>query len=435
MKYTTLQHAFSDIEQMQQAYLQWKNIPISQRIEVILAIKNKLLSNTETYARIITEDMNKPISQSVDEVKKCAYVCDYYAEHAEKFLAPQYIKTKWTESYVTFEPLGVLLGVMPWNFPFWQVFRFVVPNLVLGNLFVVKHASNVPLSAHRLETIFSTEIVNFPLYKNLPLESEYVAEVIAHKHIKGVSLTGSESAGRAVAEVAGRHLKKTVLELGGSAAFIICEDADLNLAIAAALNARMRNAGQSCIAAKRFLVHQNIKEAFIEQYQSKIKALKQGNKFDYETEIGEMAREDLAIELEKMVKKSIEQGANLICGGEREGAFFQPTLLSEVTPVMPVFQEETFGPVAAVTAFSDFEEAITLSNQSNFGLGVSIFSKNTDFIKSQINRFDEGAVYVNEMLISDPYLPFGGIKNSGYGRELSHFGMYEFANIKTIVVK
>lgn len=435
MKHITLQNAFSDIEQMQQAYLEWKNISISKRIEIILEIKNKLLDNTEAYARVITEDMNKPISQSVNEVKKCAYACDYYAENGEKFLAIQHIKTKWSESYVTFEPLGILLGVMPWNFPFWQVFRFVIPNLVLGNLSVVKHASNVPLSACLLETIFSTETMGFLLYKNLPIESKYVPEIIAHKHIKGVSLTGSEYAGRAVAESAGRHLKKTVLELGGSAAFIVCEDADLNLAIAAAVNARMLNAGQSCIAAKRFLVHKSIKDTFIEKFRSKIETLKQGDKFDYETEIGEMAREDLAIELEKMVKKSIEQGAQLICGGKRKGTFFEPTLLSEVTPKMPVFKEETFGPVAAVTTFSDFDEAVTLSNQSNFGLGVSIFSKNINFIKSQVNRFEEGAVYVNEMLISDPHLPFGGIKHSGYGRELSHFGLYEFANIKTVVVK
>ncbi len=431
----TLQQAFFDIEQMHRAYLQWKNISIGKRIEVILEVKNKLLDNTEIYARAITKDMNKPISQSINEVKKCAYLCDYYAENAEKFLTIQHVKTQWSESYITFEPLGILLGIMPWNFPFWQVFRFVIPNLVLGNLCVVKHASNVPLAACLLETIFSSSKVDFSLYKNLPLESKYMEEIIAHRHIKGISLTGSEAAGRAVAETAGWNLKKTVLELGGSAAFIVCEDADLNLAIAAAVNARMLNAGQSCIAAKRFLVHQSIKDTFIKQYLSKIETLKQGDKFHYDTDISEMAREDLAIELEKIVDKSIEQGAQLIYGGKRNGAFFQPTLLSKVTPAMPVFQEETFGPVASVTVFTDFEEAITLSNQSNFGLGVSIFSKNVNFIKSQINRFEEGAVYVNEMLISDPHLPFGGIKHSGYGRELSHFGLYEFANIKTVVIK
>ncbi len=435
MNVFTKEQAFLALEQMQESYAHWRCVPLNERIEVVKEIKENLLDNVEFYARAITEDMHKPIAQSVEEVKKCAYLCDYYAENVEKFLSPHQIKTKWSESYVTFEPLGLLLGIMPWNFPFWQVFRFVVPNLLLGNLSVIKHASNVPLSANLLETVFSSSRMEYPLYKNLPLESSFVADIIAHEHIQGVSLTGSEFAGRAVAECAGRHLKKTVLELGGSAAFIICEDADLDSVLQVALHARMRNAGQSCIAAKRFLVHESLKSLFVEQYKAKIEALKRGDKFDYQTEISEMAREDLAIELERMVNDSVSQGARLICGGNREGAYFPPTLLVDVTGSMPIFREETFGPVAAVTTFRDIEEAIAMSNRSNFGLGVSIFSKDVDFIKKQVSRFNEGAVYINEMLISDPHLPFGGIKNSGYGRELSFFGLYEFANIKTVVVK
>ncbi|MDO5105911.1 NAD-dependent succinate-semialdehyde dehydrogenase [Capnocytophaga sp.] len=435
MEKITLQQAFAHLEQMQKSYSLWKDVPLQKRIDIVLEIKNKLLTNTELYARAVTEDMNKPIAQSIDEVKKCAYLCEYYAQNAEAFLTPQHIKTKWTESYVVFEPMGVLLGVMPWNFPLWQVFRFVIPNLILGNLFVVKHASNTPKSAELLESIFNSQTIDYPLYKNLPLDVKFVSDIIAHKHIKGVSLTGSDAAGRAVAQCAGQNLKKTVLELGGNSAFIICEDADLDLVLPAALNARMRNAGQSCIAAKRFLVHNRLKDVFLKRYQSEIEKLKAGDKFDYTTEISEMAREDLAVELEKMVNESIAKGAKLICGGKRKGAFFQPTLLSDVTPEMPVFTEETFGPVAVVTAFDSFEEAVALSNQSEFGLGVCIFSKNTDFIKSQVHHFEEGAVYINEMLISDPHLPFGGVKNSGYGRELSQFGLYEFANIKTIIVK
>ncbi|MFK8271140.1 NAD-dependent succinate-semialdehyde dehydrogenase [Capnocytophaga stomatis] len=423
------------IENIQNSYLLWKEYPVSQRIEIIKEIRDKLLKNTELYAKAITSDMGKPISQSIAEVKKCAYLCDYYIENSENFLKPQQIKTKWTESYITFEPIGVLLGVMPWNFPFWQVFRFVIPNLILGNIFVVKHASNVPKSADLLETIFNSDKLKFPIYKNLFLESKFVADIIAHKHIKGVSLTGSEPAGRAIAQCAGQHLKKSVLELGGSAAFIVCEDADLELAVSTAVNARMQNAGQSCIAAKRFLVHENLKEKFLSLFKLKVEALKKGDKFDLNTEIGEMAREDLAIELEKLVNESISLGAKLICGGKREGSFYEPTILSEVTPEMPVFKEETFGPVAAVTFFKTFDEAVTLSNLSDFGLGVSVFSKDVEFIKSQTYRFEEGAVYINEMLISDPHLPFGGVKNSGYGRELSQFGMYEFANIKTVVIK
>lgn len=423
------------IENIQQSYLLWKEYSVIQRIEIIKDIKDNLLKNTNLYAKAITSDMGKPISQSIAEVQKCAYLCDYYIENAENFLKPQHIKTKWTESYIIFEPIGVLLGVMPWNFPFWQVFRFVIPNLILGNLFIVKHASNVPKSANLLESIFNSKKLKFPIYKNLSLESKFVADIIAHKHIKGVSLTGSEKAGKAVAQCAGQHLKKSVLELGGSAAFIICEDADLELATSIAVNARMQNAGQSCIAAKRFLVHKNLKEKFLSTFKSKVEALKRGDKFNAETEIAEMAREDLAIELEKLVNESISLGAKVICGGKREGAFYEPTILSEVTPQMPVFREETFGPVAVVTFFETFDEAVNLSNQSDFGLGVSIFSKDVEFIKSQTYRFEEGAVYINEMLISDPHLPFGGVKNSGYGRELSQFGMYEFANIKTVVIK
>lgn len=435
MNQISKEQAFLIVEELQESYQKWRKHTLRERIEVIEKVRDKLLKNTELYARAITSDMNKPISQAIAEVKKCAYLCDYYIENSEKFLATQHIKTKWTESYITFEPLGVLLGVMPWNFPFWQVFRFVIPNLILGNIFVVKHATNVPKSASLLETIFNCETLPFPIYKNLFLESKFVADIIAHRHIKGVSITGGEPAGRAVAQCAGQNLKKSVLELGGSAAFIVCEDADLELAVSIAVNARMQNAGQSCIAAKRFLVHEKVENDFITLFKSKVETLKRGDKFDLTTEIGEMAREDLAIELEKMVNESILQGANLICGGKREGAFFYPTILSKVTPKMPVFKEETFGPVAAVTTFKTFDEAVMLSNLSDFGLGVSVFSKNVDFIKSQTYRFEEGAVYINEMLISDPHLPFGGVKNSGYGRELSHFGLYEFANIKTVVVR
>lgn len=435
MTHTTLENAFSRIETLQSSYKRWKEFDLKKRLTIVQEIRDKLLSNKSLYAHAITEDMNKPITQAIAEVNKCAYLCDYYITNAENFIAPRLVKTQWSESRVNFEPIGVLLGVMPWNFPFWQVFRFVIPNMILGNLFVIKHASNVPKSANLLETIFNSDKIDFPLYKNLFLDSKYVADIIAHPHIKGVSLTGSENAGKAVAENAGKHLKKSVLELGGSAAFIVCKDADLELATSVAVMARMQNTGQSCIAAKRFLVDENIAETFINQYRSKIQALKTGDKFDPTTQIGAMAREDLAIELEKMVTESIQEGAKLICGGNRKGAFYEPTIITEVTPSMAIFKEETFGPVAAITTFSTFDEAVELSNQSVFGLGVSIFSKNTEFVKSQAYRFEEGAVYINEMLISDPNLPFGGIKKSGYGRELSSFGMYEFANIKTVVVK
>ena len=430
-----LEKALTAVSEVENAYHTWKTLPLASRKETIVRIKEKLLAHSEEYAKAITTDMNKPLAQSLAEVKKCATLCDYYLTHIDDFLRPQPLQSSWTESYVRLDPLGVLLAVMPWNFPFWQVFRVAIPNLLLGNVLVVKHASNVPTAAALLEEIFLDESLGFPIYKNLPLPSQHVEVIIAHPAIKGVTLTGSEPAGRSVAQCAGKHLKKSVLELGGSAAFIVCEDADLTKAVATAVNARMQNAGQSCIAGKRILVQESIAQSFIEAFTEKVKGLKQGDKYDLNTEIGAMAREDLAIEIEEMVKQSLAEGATLRCGGKRTGAFYTPTVLTDVTPTMRVFREETFGPVAVITTFRDFEEAIALSNQSDFGLGVAIFSQNVDFVKSQAPRFDEGAVYINEMLISDPHLPFGGIKNSGYGRELSHFGVWEFANIKTVVVK
>ncbi len=430
-----LEKSLTIVSEMENAYHTWRMQSLALRKETISRIKKKLLSHTEEYAKAITTDMNKPLAQSIAEVKKCATLCDYYLTHIDDFLRPQPLQSSWTESYVILEPLGVLLGVMPWNFPFWQVFRVAIPNLLLGNVLVVKHASNVPTTAALLEEIFLDESLGFPIYKNLTLPSKHVEAIIAHPAIKGVTLTGSEPAGRSVAQSAGKYLKKSVLELGGSAAFIVCEDADLTKVVATAVNARMQNAGQSCIAGKRLLVQQSIVEEFIAAFTEKVKALKQGDKYDLSTEIGAMAREDLAIEIEEMVQESLSEGATLRCGGKRTGAFYAPTVLTGVTPTMRVFREETFGPVAVITTFRDFEEAIALSNQSDFGLGVSIFSQNVDFVKSQAPRFDEGAVYINEMLISDPHLPFGGIKHSGYGRELSHFGVSEFANIKTVVVK
>ena len=430
-----LDKALTSVSKLESAYLAWKALPLASRKQTITRIQERLLTHTEEYASAITTDMNKPLAQSIAEVKKCASLCSYYLNHIDEFLRPQPLQSSWSESYVRLDPLGVLLAVMPWNFPFWQVFRVAIPNLLLGNVLAVKHASNVPTVAALLDEIFQDETLGFPIYKNLPLASQHVEAIIAHPAIKGVTLTGSEPAGRSVAQCAGKYLKKSVLELGGSAAFIVCEDADLNRAVATAVNARMQNAGQSCIAGKRILVQQSIAKAFIEAFTEKVKALKQGDKYDLSTEIGAMAREDLAIEIEEMVEQSLSEGATLLCGGKRTGAFYEPTVLTDVTPTMRVFKEETFGPVAVITTFRDFEEAIALSNQSDFGLGVAIFSQNVDFVKSQAPRFDEGAVYINEMLISDPHLPFGGIKNSGYGRELSHFGVLEFANIKTVVVK
>jgi succinate-semialdehyde dehydrogenase/glutarate-semialdehyde dehydrogenase len=422
------------LEISQKSQLSWCNLSVQNRISFLPQLAKLLLENKEEYATCITTEMHKPISQAIAEVEKCALLCNYYYENAATFLATKNIKTEATESFVTFEPLGVILGVMPWNFPFWQVFRFAVPTIIAGNTVVVKHASNVPKSANLIQEIF--EKAGFPkgCYQDLPISSSEVANIIANPIIKAVSLTGSEQAGIAVATEAGKHLKKCVLELGGSNAFIVLEDANLEKAVAIAVTARMQNAGQSCIAAKRFLVHEKIVEEFVTKFKIAIQNLKTGNPLDKETQIGSLARVDLAEELEIQVKKSIQMGAKLIVGGNRKDAFYEPTILTEVTIEMPVFKEETFGPVAAIITFNTLEEAIQLTNQSEFGLGVSVFTQDIDFIKTKISDFNEGAVFINEMVKSDPRLPFGGIKKSGYGRELAEEGIKEFVNVKTVVI-
>ncbi len=422
------------LEISQKSQLSWRNLSVQNRISFLPQLAKLLLENKEEYATCITTEMHKPISQAIAEVEKCALLCNYYFENAELFLVTKSIKTEATESFVTFEPLGVILGVMPWNFPFWQVFRFAVPTIIAGNTVVVKHASNVPKSANLIQEIF--EKAGFPkgCYQDLPISSSEVANIITNSIIKAVSLTGSEQAGIAVATEAGKHLKKCVLELGGSNAFIVLEDANLEKAVAIAVTARMQNAGQSCIAAKRFLVHEKIVEDFVIKFKIAIQNLKTGNSLDKETQIGSLARVDLAEELEIQVKKSIQMGAKLIVGGNRKDAFYEPTILTEVTIEMPVFKEETFGPVAAIITFNTLEEAMQLTNQSEFGLGVSVFTQDIDFIKTKISDFNEGAVFINEMVKSDPRLPFGGIKKSGYGRELAEEGVKEFVNIKTVVI-
>lgn len=424
----------SQLEFSAHTQLSWKQLSITNRISFLPKLAKLLLENKQEYATCITTEMHKPISQAIAEVEKCALLCHYYYENAEAFLATKNIKTEATESFVTYEPLGVILGVMPWNFPFWQVFRFAVPTIIAGNTVVVKHASNVPKSAELIQEIF--EQAGFPkgCYQDLPIPSSELAAVIANPIVKTVSLTGSEQAGIAVATEAGKHLKKCVLELGGSNAFIILEDANLEKAVAIAVNARMQNAGQSCIAAKRFLVHENIATDFISRFTKAVQELKTGDALDLNTQIGSLARVDLAEELELQVQKSIQMGAKLILGGNRKGAFYEPTILTKVTTEMPVFNEETFGPVAAIVTFKTVEEAIKLSNQSDFGLGVSIFTQDIDFIKTKISDFNEGAVFINEMVKSDPRLPFGGVKKSGYGRELSEDGIKEFVNVKTVVI-
>ncbi|WP_300490309.1 NAD-dependent succinate-semialdehyde dehydrogenase [Flavobacterium sp.] len=417
------------------AFQIWKKTALTERIRHIENLKVKLLENKQEYAELISKEMGKPITQSIAEVEKCGLLCDYYIHNAPAFLQGRTITTEATESYVTYEPLGVLLGVMPWNFPFWQVFRFAIPSIVAGNTVVVKHASNVPETAQIIETLCRDSGLPEGIYQNLPISSKAVADVIANPHIKAVSLTGSENAGIAVATEAAKHLKKSVLELGGSNAFIVCEDANLEKAVSTTVNARMQNAGQSCIAGKRFLIQESIFDSFLEKYKAALGQLKMGDPMDPTTQIGPMARVDLAQEVENQVQQSVAMGATIAFGGKRNEAYFDPTIITNVTKEMPVFNEEVFGPVAALVAFKNLDEAIAISNNSRFGLGVSVFTQNIEGIKTRISDFEEGAVFINEMVKSDPRLPFGGIKKSGYGRELSEEGIHEFVNIKTVLIQ
>ncbi|QLE02743.1 NAD-dependent succinate-semialdehyde dehydrogenase [Galbibacter sp. BG1] len=416
-------------------FKQWKQTSFKERASLMKNAGNVLRTKKEHYGKVISEEMGKPLKQAISEIEKCAWVCDFYAENAEGFLANEEITSDAQESYVSYEPLGVLLAVMPWNFPFWQVFRFAAPALMAGNAAVLKHASNVMESANNIQEVF--EEAGFPkgLFQNLVIGSDKVEEIIRNEKIKAVTLTGSKPAGSSVASIAADEIKKAVLELGGNNAFIVMKDANLENAVAVGVNARYQNTGQSCIAAKRLLLHEDIADEFLKNYLDKVKSLKSGDPMEEETYIGVMAKESLAKELEAQVKKSVEMGAKLLLGGKRKDAYFEPTILSDVTEDMPVFEEETFGPVIAVKTFKTIEEAIELSNNSKFGLGVSLFTKDTEMAKKIAPQFNEGAVFINELVKSDPRLPFGGVKISGFGRELSSFGIKEFVNIKTVYVK
>jgi succinate-semialdehyde dehydrogenase/glutarate-semialdehyde dehydrogenase len=428
-----VEDALQKVERANQLFQKNKENFQNRPIDKIRKVGEVLLARKQEFAEVITGEMGKPVFESIAEIEKSALNCDFYAEHCEEFLKDRKYATDRYDAVVRYEPLGVILGIMPWNFPFWQVFRFAVPTILAGNTVVVKHASNVPKSAQLIEDIFQEAGFEEGTYTNLNLDSKDIEAVLDHPYVKAVSLTGSEKAGSSVASIAGRNIKKSVLELGGSNAFIILDDADLDLILDKAINARYRNAGQSCIAAKRFLVQDGIYDEFLRRFTEKVKALKMGDPFDSETEIGPLARMDLAEDLEKQVDESVKMGAKILCGGNRKEAFYEPTVVTEVTSDMPVFKEETFGPVAVVVKVKSFEEALELSNQSSFGLGVSICTKEVEKYAKKAHLFEEGAVFFNQLVRSDPKLPFGGVKKSGYGRELSSDGIQEFVNTKTIV--
>ena len=415
----------------------WRGTAFAERAEPMRRAAALLRERAERYARLMAEEMGKPIAAGRAEVEKCAWVCDFYAEHAARFLAPERVATEARESGVRFEPLGPVLAIMPWNFPFWQVFRFAAPALMAGNVGLLKHASNVPGSALAIEEVFRD--AGFPAgsFACLLVGSEAVAGLIRDPRVRAVTLTGSDAAGRQVAAEAGKALKKTVLELGGSDPFIVLADADVESVALQAAKARAINSGQSCIAAKRFIVEAPIGERFERAFVTAVAALRVGDPLDPTTEVGPLARADLLESLHSQVERSVEAGARLATGGhrlDRRGFFYAPTVLAGVEPGMPTFDEETFGPVAALVAARDAAHAVELANRSPYGLAASIWTGDPARGRDLAPAIEAGSVFVNEIVKSDPRLPFGGVKDSGYGRELSDFGIREFVNIKTVWV-
>jgi succinate-semialdehyde dehydrogenase/glutarate-semialdehyde dehydrogenase len=414
------------------AFMAYRKSSFAEREEIMNRVAGILRERSREFAELITGEMGKPVKESEAEVRKCAWVCEYFAAHAEGFLHERPVITEAEESKVLYEPLGPILAVMPWNFPFWQVFRCAAPALMAGNTLLLKHASNVQGCAGAIEGIFAEAGFEEGVFQNLAISSDRVAGVIAHEYVRAVALTGSEAAGRAVAEQAGRHLKKCVLELGGNNAFVVLNDANQELALNIAIPARLQNGGQSCIAAKRFILESWIAEDFIPALSKRIRSLVVGDPMDEGTDIGPLSSVKQAREVEQQVRDSVASGARLIAGGHRNNAFFEPTLVTGVKPGMPLFDEEVFGPVFAVMEVDSPEQALELSNHSSFGLGMQLFTQSEELAQKFILGAEEGAVFVNAMVKSDPRLPFGGVKNSGYGRELSIEGIREFVNVKTI---
>ena len=415
----------------------WAQSPISERSALLMRIAQTLRQRSAVLATMITTEMGKPLAEAAAEIEKCAICCEFYAGNAEPFLTELHAESSATESYVVLDPLGVVLAIMPWNYPFWQLVRFAAPALAAGNGVAIKHAGNVQQCAAAFVAALEDAGAPSGLACNLRVETGAVGSIIADPRIAAVTLTGSTEVGRIVAAQAGQALKKQVLELGGSDPFIVLADADIELAAKTAVKARFQNAGQSCISAKRFIVEDKVADAFVAALCKGAEELVVGDPMYPKTTVGPLARDNFRSELERLIDLSLQAGAKLLLGGRRlegPGFFFMPTILDHVTPGMPVFDEETFGPVAAIIRVPDAEAAIRLANATEFGLGAALWTANLERARGLVRRIEAGAVFVNGLVASDPRLPFGGIKNSGYGRELGLYGLREFTNIKTVWV-
>ena len=440
-KEDTVQEIEAKIAAVHQTWCSYKDTDYKLRAALLLKVAGLLEERKDELANLMALEMGKPLRQGVAEVMKCASVCEYYAENAEHFLADQYIETDAVKSYVSLRPIGVVLAIMPWNFPFWQVFRFLAPALMAGNCGVLKHSSGVTGCALAIEAVIKDAGFEGDVFKALICSSKAVAEVIENPLIKAVTITGSTNAGKKVAEQAGGLLKKTVLELGGSDPYLVLADADVAEAARICADARLINNGQSCIAAKRFIVVKEVEEEFTRLFKYHMEHRITGDPFKDDTDLGPMARADLRDELHQQVLKCIKQGAGCILGGEipladGEHAFYQPTILNNVKKGMLAYDEEIFGPVAAIISAEDADDAIRIANDTSFGLGAAVFSRDTELAEDIArNKLAAGSCFVNEGVKSDPALPFGGINQSGYGRELGMFGIHEFVNIKTVYIK
>lgn len=419
-----------------EAFKKWRKQPVAERVKPIAELASIFRRNTRDYAAIITREMGKPTRQAVSEIEKCALVCDYYSRNAENFLRNEVFSSQFAKSYVTFEPLGVILGIMPWNFPFWQAVRWAVPSLAAGNACLLKHASNVPISALKIEKIFKQ--AGFPenIFQTLLIGSETAGRLIEGDRIDGVSLTGSVQAGSKVGSLAGKYLKKLVLELGGSDPFLVLEDADLDRAVSTGLSARIVNAGQSCIAAKRFIVAERVADAFVEKFLAALNRLAIGDPMNERTDIGPVAREEFLLDLSEQLQDAEKKGAIVHRGPmpPDQGFFFRPVVLTNVKPDMRVVREEVFGPIAPVITTRSEEEMIRIANETEFGLGGTIWSRDIEKAERLATEIPAGFIAINGRVKSDPRFPFGGVKKSGFGRELSHYGLKEFVNIKTVIV-
>ncbi len=428
------------IEKNSTVFKTWKKTSFSERAVYLKKVAQVLRTKSEGLAFNITLEMGKSIVEARAEIEKCAWVCEYYADNAEDFLKKEPIASDYSESYVSFHPMGSILGIMPWNFPFWQVFRFAAPALMAGNTVVLKHSSNVPGCALAIEKLFEEAGVPENVFNVLLVTNRKVEKIILDKRIKGIALTGSARVGKEVAAIAGKKLKKCVLELGGSDPYLILEDADVEKAVELCVEGRLVNAGQSCIGAKRFIVVDSVYDAFESAFVAKMRAVKMGDPFDESNQIGPLARSNQREDLHMQVMNSVDKGAKLLCGGfipeDMQGSYYPGTVLSDVQAGMAAYQEELFGPVAALIKVKDEAEAIQVANDTNYGLGAGVFTKDVERGRRIADEcLEAGCCFVNDYVKSDPRLPFGGIKNSGFGRELSHYGIKEFMNIKTIAIK